>query len=525
VVPWEDYPLTWEAIHTEDQPGREPTGGSWVTPTPGGSTTRSSNSKYVSGGGSPLLTDTPAYVNSAGNVQGHATDDALASGDSAYWLSTGQDSRKSFVWWECDLSSLNVAGLKLHTLMGPYKVYISIHNGTEWVGKRNIPYTVSTGGIDINADIPYVMQDVVERGELVEVVFPRVYTNCHKIRLTFTRLRLFDGNYPWRAGLKQFQIYTGSGLDFDTTGTVSKVLGNYTDWTAPVKWVCAWAGFWWPNSSQENVIQWADSYSQHYNYPAPDPNLVKGKIWGCFQPTGTSGVAAATPDNFDKQPLMETINYIRNIVGFMFRVDEHGSVVWRMPNLYAKGNYLHPHHLDDGSRRPTYVDEHITIDETTTLIDYGTELSSANLRERIFVANSNGKYGTVVKGYHTYNSGLRRVAGWTDEHFKSNLECRVAADMIAAQQMFSWRRATLTMPAHPGLQVDDQVRIYERVTNETFYHYVLGIESAHDVAAGTWTQTVTTHWLGERPSDAWVVRVDQLDAATQNYLSHLGTIE
>lgn len=528
VIPWEDYPLTWSTIANVDVPGRAPTGGAFVRPH---GLVASSNEAYVihhpgdDPDWEPALDDSPRYVGKFGGVQGHNVGDPLNGDVTQYWLSTGQDDRRSFVWWEFDWqTNHNVSAIKLRTLSGPYKVFISVRASGEWQGKRKIPYTPSTGDIDNGARIRFVHQEIVNKGDLTEIVLPRVY-HGDRIRLTFTRLRNLDGNYPWRAGLRDFQVYTGTGLGFDTTGTVTKPVGNYRDWTDVVKWVCAWAGFWRPDHPH-NIIRWSGDTDEsvHYDYVAPDPVLTKGKVWGNFQNTGTAGIADATPDNFDKQPLMDVVNYVRNIVGFFFRVDEVGMVAWRMPNLYAKGNYKTPNHLQPG-RELTYVDEHLTIDETDVLVEYDTTLDSKNLRERIFVANSNGKVGTVIRGYYPYWTGLRRVAGWTDEHFKSNRECRVAADMVAAQQMFSWRTATVTMPAHPGIQPDDQIRIFERVSNETFYHYVLGIDESWDSSTGVWTMQLTTHWLGERPSDAWVVRVDQLDAATQAYLSHLGVVD
>jgi hypothetical protein len=151
-------------------------------------------------------------------------------------------------------------------------------------------------------------------------------------------------------------------------------------------------------------------------------------------------VADLTADQFDKQPLLDCIQVVRNIVGFNFFVDECGGIVWRMPNLYQRGNYITPSHLDNEGRKPTYVaGAHETIDENDILLQYSTTLDSKNLRERIGVADTNGKVGTVIRGYTSLPHRAARIALWTDQHFDSNRECRVAADMIAAQQMFSFR--------------------------------------------------------------------------------------
>ena len=39
---------------------------------------------------------------------------------------------------------------------------------------------------------------------------------------------------------------------------------------------------------------------------------------------------------------------------------------------------------------------------------------------------------------------------------------------------------------------------------------------------GTWFYDLETHWLGEHPTDAWVVKVDELATATKNYLNATG---
>ena len=44
------------------------------------------------------------------------------------------------------------------------------------------------------------------------------------------------------------------------------------------------------------------------------------------------------------------------------------------------------------------------------------------------------------------------------------------------------------------------------------------------MTTGAWTYDLETHWLGENPEDAWVVRVDRDEAATQNYLDTIGVV-
>lgn len=527
VIPYGEYPLEWDRIHSEQVKTRDAQGGNWVALTAARATASSSNTKYV---GEGLTNDPlPNYVGSNGGVNGHHPDHALEVGTDSYWQSTGQDKFGDFVWWQADLKDATtaLAAIRLHTLGGPYKVYVSLHNGEKWLGRKEIPYDPGegAGGVDIDADIPFVLQCRPEKGLPEEFVLKRRYGSISKIRLTFTNLRDGGvGEHPFRAGLRDIYLYTAANvtdLSFGQ-GEVLKQVGNYRDYTDIVKWACAWGGFFWPpHATGSDFVQpnFTDDEAErvYLTYASPDPKLPKGRVWGDFMNSGTYGEGTLTLDLFDKKPLMDMIGYIRDVLGFVFFIDETGGVVWRMPNLWDKGNYMSPTHL--GVRSRSRTNQIVEIDETETLTSYSTTLSSENLRERIFVGNVTGKIGTVIKGFNPYHQGFRRVAGWTDQHFKTKKEARVMADMIAARQMFDYRRSTLTIKGYPAIQIDDQVRIWERVTNETYYHYVESITSNLDMESGEWDYQLETHWLGESPSDAWVVKVTELDVVTQAYLN------
>ena len=40
----------------------------------------------------------------------------------------------------------------------------------------------------------------------------------------------------------------------------------------------------------------------------------------------------------------------------------------------------------------------------------------------------------------------------------------------------------------PPIQIAAQIRIYERTTNEFYYHYVKGIHSSWDAKTGEWSE-------------------------------------
>lgn len=531
VVPYGEYPLEWETIHSEQVEARDAVGGSW-TLLKGKATASSSNDLYVGAG----LTNEPNdhYVTSNGGVDGHHAKHVLDQGDDGYWKSTGQDDYRDKVWWQADLNDPDtaMAAIRIHCFGGPYKVFISLHNGTKWLGKKKIPYEVGVGGVDIGADIPFVATARPEKGLPEEFTLPRVYGSIAKIRLTFTNLRQEPiGEHPFRAALRDIHIYTapqGSDLSFQK-GTVLKQVGNYRDYTDIVKFVCAWGGFYWPDQSTGmDYITYDNTAKTYIHYAAPDPRLPSGRVWGDFMKSGTAGQHPGgnlTVDLFDKKPLMDVINYVRDTLGFIFWIDETGGVVWRLPNLGLAGspklgNYLSPTHV--GVRTRSRTSEIIELTDEEDLISYTTRLSSANLRERIFVADTVGKTGTVIKGFNPYKPGFRRVAGWTDQNFETKQETRVMADMIAARQMFDYRKSAIRIWGNPAIQIDDQIRVWERTTNETYYQYVESVSSDLNMEEGTWFYDLETHWLGEDPSDAWVVDVNELAQATRNYLNATG---
>jgi hypothetical protein len=98
------------------------------------------------------------------------------------------------------------------------------------------------------------------------------------------------------------------------------------------------------------------------------------------------------------------------------------------------------------------------------------------------------------------------------------------ADLIAIRQMFTARTATVVIPGNPAIQIDDQIRILERETAETYYHYVRTINSNYDASSGEWTYSLETNWLGEIPFTLWAFNPSILDPVTQNFLKAVGLI-
>lgn len=245
-----------------------------------------------------------------------------------------------------------------------------------------------------------------------------------------------------------------------------------------------------------------------------------GRVWGDILMSGTSGPAKLDADVWDKKPLQDGINYVKDILGFIFYIDELGGAQFRLPNVYRRGNWSVGTNSLDRTRTPTVK----VFDDLTKVLTLKAKLSSRNTREKVFVANVNGKIGAVARGRNPFPSGLRRVAGWTDQRFESEAECIVMADLIALRQLFTYRQDSVRIPADPSIQIDDQIELRERTTGEAYLHYVRAIRSEWQLESGIWTYDLTTSWLGVDPEGEWAFRSASLQQDTQSFLAALGEI-
>lgn len=289
----------------------------------------------------------------------------------------------------------------------------------------------------------------------------------------------------------------------------------FTGNTDVVRQVLAWGGFYWPPAAK---VTSSDGSVATVPPPA-DPVLPVGSVWGDFENTGTTSETELSAAQFDKKPLIDVIAYVRDLVAYLFHIDEWGGAVFRSPNIWAPGNYVSG---VDGGAKNGRVASWITLDEANVLLSNTVTLTSQSRRDKLFVASSDGQSGAVVAGFNPYPSGTRRVAGWTDAGFKNEAECRVMADLIALRMLFKYRAATLTIPGNPAIQIDDQVRLVERVTAQTHLYYVSAVSSKLDMMAGKWTYELTAHWLGE-PGD-WAFSPSDLSPETQAFLATIGKL-
>lgn len=506
---------------------------------------------------------------SDGTINGHSPSHALDRNPETYWISVGNsrpDVGYAFEWVEGAVSG-SVAGVRITVpsvaVDGASQMmcWVSVKVGGKWVQHSPgdvIPYDADDPIAKNGGNIPYVKAAIVPIGGVgFRIDLPQEYPGATNVRVTFSNL--FDsgfGTFRYRAALAEFLVLVASttvdqGSDFEspapTLGEVTDTQGNtikaaeilggagefpgeYDDYTDIVKLLCAWAGFFWP---EDGTVLDCDGASTAYNFgnapfnlgPNIDPVLGGdygngGRVWGDFEQSGTAGVADLTPSIFDKKPLIEGINHVKEILGFIFHIDEEGSVVWRSPNIWSLGNWV----LGSG-RTAGRTAEILTIDERVNLLSLGGKLSGRNLREKIFIGTPDAKLLGVADGWNPNPTGLRRVAGWTDQNFKTQEECQLMAELTQLRRMFSYRTSRWTIPAYPGLQINDQVRIYERTMAEGYLHYVKTVSSSLDLSSGEYTFSCESHWLGESPFDFWVFDPNALSQITKTYLQDAREID
>ncbi len=510
VIPLQAYPMEWDPYHLEDGPDVPELDNYSFRPT------------YLADSGIP-------YYGKNALIHGHRPSDAFDDkNEKSYWLSVGNqrpDAGYSFEWIEGSCAGRTVAAIQYSVYGGPYRVYLSVKIKGKWSGSKTIPYDPKNPVSHPNgANIPYSMVHTVGREGVGTFTLNHPVTGVDSVRLTFTHL--FDshiGPYRFRCGVRSVRGF------FSIKRMVKgprQTHGNYGDYTEIVKYLLACGGFWWPYAPRMRYMTNSDMTKTTYNYDKDDPFLTKGRIWGDLEDSGTTSFVddetgdrnQLKSDVWDKKSLMDGIAYIRDILGFIFYIDETGGAVWRLPNLYTVGNFV-----GDLSGRADYLPGDtniITIDERQTLLGLRAKISSKNIREYNLVGAVTGVFGAAAAGYNpiTPDPKFRRYGIWTDQYFKDVTEAQKMADMISIRQMITYRTNSLQILANPAIQIDDQIRIYERLTGEGYLHWVSGISSKNDLESGRWTYDLTTNWLGEDPLAAWAVDRTKLAAVTQLFL-------
>jgi len=527
VIPFDEYNhdgLIWEKRHIVEGRAGEidgyVSGAGWKRPRYQTDSSQMYLGSGFSDGGAP-------YIQSNGSVRGHHGRHAFDKSSKTYWMSVGNEQHWSSAYeWVQGKVSGTVHAIRVKPWGGPYTVYVSVFAGGKWRGRHKVPYRARA--VDAGSDIPYVTKAHVGKNGTTIIKLPKKYKHATKIRVTFGHLyNSHVGQYRFRAGA--YKIEYSSHVVPNLVGEVAaKQVGNYDDLSDIVRWFLAWAGFHWPEGNQAFITDTAGN--RVVIADASNDNLLPvGSVWGDFEATGTTFATDMSASNFDKKPILDCIKVITDLVGYIGFVDEYGGYVWRSPNVWKPGNYVSaidggPLGFEQPDRLNAHTSEVFTLNEDQLLFNFTLSKSSQSRRDKIFVANTDGTLGAVANGPSPIKSGTRRVAMWTDAGFKTSTECQVMADLISLRMLFRYETGKATIAGCPAIQVDDQIRIEERVTAHAQNHYVKGITSTLDNVEGTWRYELTTHSLGS-PSD-WKLtkQVAGLSPETKRYLSTVGKI-
>jgi hypothetical protein len=448
-------------------------------------TTTTTDNRVAEAGARRITYD--ATANSAwysgGVVHGHKPQDAFDGDPASFWLSVGNnrpDAPYAVEWIQGDVNEY-IDTVYVNPWAGNYSAYVSVMENGAWVNViGTIPYDpLSVGrytGV-YNAEIPAVIKVGIPWETPVDIKLPRAY-RAQKVRVTLTNLAESQwGPYPYRGGLREIGVRLSEGIgEINTTSTSQLVEkqrdGNYKDLTDIIKDLVLWSGWF---CFEFNVVG-------------------SPKVYGNLENTGTYAKEQLPDDMFDKKPVSDAINAIKELVGFITFVDEEGGFNFTSPNWWSPGNFF----ISGG-----HVEDIFEIDELKTLTQYSVQLSDESSRSEIIIATGDPEridVGQSVVYYKRpwisqYLRGIVKPVLWTNVAFSDASNRETMAELIGMHIFFQQRQGQVTIAANPCIGINDQVRIYERLTSESGVHYVRGYSMTHDLESGVFTQTLTTHQL------------------------------
>jgi hypothetical protein len=464
---------------------------------------------------------------------GHTAEHAFDGDSTTYWLSRHHLSCcdwSSFEWISADTNGNPINFVQFRPRWGGYQVYVCVKVNGVWQGSATIPYSPTPSEpISNGSGMAYVAGPInVPSSETwFGITLPERY-NAEQVRVVFTNLHIeSDGFY--RASIYDLEVFdhpffVGEG-DPETTVTEEFVEGNIVDYVDIIKVLAGWAGFYWLEGTP------ADPILDTFGTPV-------GRIWGDFFNSGAYPVdPPCIPASFwDNKSVMDGINQIKEILGYIVYCDSTGGLICRMPNIWRTGNYV----LGQGFVGSESVR---VLDEKKVVLDLGVVLDDASLRSEIIVVSASDRSlhtaltpswsadlaipGTVgPQGDAALLAGQERVMLVPNYPFLSQAEVDKFAYLISLWIHWTFRKDKVRIPGCPAFMPDDQVTIYERVTHEQFVHYIEGVSSTMDFQSGTWFMDMDTHWLGEGPDRAWLVNTySDMPPALYAYLLAIGEIE
>lgn len=272
---------------------------------------------------------------------------------------------------------------------------------------------------------------------------------------------------------------------------------NYEDLSDIVILLLLWSGFWLGGAP-------------------PNPQVPKGwrgwpAIFGNIEQTGITATKTLGPDLFDKKPVIDAIKQIRDMVSFVTYVDQEGAFHYESGNYYEAGNFLY-----DGSHTRFAFD----IDEQQQLLSYTQTLTKQIDRSQVIVSSADpairDENGVALAKFTVFNTNshtvTNRLHGMQVPMMvptsidTSNKELHTMAELIGIRLWFARVNGRSQAAANPLIDINDQVRIWERTTGSYYLHYVKGISTEFDRDSGKYTMDLNTNWVGGDNRD-WKIRI------------------
>ena len=481
------------------------------------------------------------------SVYGHRASHSFDGDLTTYWISMRNSKPSedwSYEWIGADTKGEPVSRVKFKPWKGGYTAWIGVKVDGVWQGTSTVPYNKNALPAYPNgSNIKYLKKiNVPKTEDWVTVDLDEMYA-ADEVRVVFTDLQWFGriagGDY--RAGVYELQCYAYTPSTKETVTTDYELIknedGNTEDYTDIVKMILAWSGWYWKDGRPHDELLQRDVWGGK-----------GGRVWGDFFYSGAYPIEPPCIDAsyWDNKSAMDGINQIKEILGFVAYVDVTGGFIWRPPNIWRNGNFVTGLGYRAGEG---WIRE---VSEKNVLIDYGVTVDDSALRSEVVVVSSDdpGLYGSykpshaegeevtaTIDGAQIVTdlsllAGQQRVMLGPDYPFGQDIEDATRAQaevekfayLVTLWIHWSYRKSSFKIPGMPALEPDDQIRIMERTTSESYIHYIVSTKSTMDLDAGTYYTDIDTHWLGNGPDQQWHMYVNDMSPALAAYLCSVGQL-
>lgn len=227
---------------------------------------------------------------------------------------------------------------------------------------------------------------------------------------------------------------------------------------------------------------------------------------GLLETTGIDSPAPFKADFFDKKTPIDVIKALGEIVGYRAWVNPEGGLHWTSQNTWQAGNRTY-----GGGYVPFAFD----IDEYKTLMDFTGSWTKRADRSNVIVSQGNPAIMEGVKNanFNTNTAivknqlhGMKSPAFFPLDRDVPLKEMVTLAELTGLRMWFARHRGTLAAVANPLIDPDDQVRVFEKTTWETYLHRVRSVSTEYDEQSGHYTMNLDLMWVGPDNS-GWQVTV------------------